>query len=530
MSVIPQNDWSHIVIAEGYLSKQKQTIETKVHLGESVPTAMFEEVQQNKRSTVCNIKPISVTIKQQIDWTKTTTDMVEFFVLPKYSPKHFGPQLIEFPDSVGWENLTPIYAINNIIMPQILSVFPVLNHLGVKNMFGYTRVKNTIKPYLNLPSGCGLFVHPKPFFDLLGLSSHTREFFDMTGEHPQISNDESFWGIYNSHGEAVLYESETENLVERLQFKQIYFVDDDHMTKLEDPETMDTESTRPPQPGRGRKRLSSDGQLHRAESAKRHPFSGFNTTIKLYIYFDTTHSSVVDNLLTGRRLPLTIAKIPLSAHSKIDDLLYDFNETLNLFNPSKTMFDRSLTADPKGPAIFKAKTNNKADEPWSLALTAEKLSPGQALTYESALFFEVFLNKTMCQLMGYEEPLIDYQLKQPPFYFRYRPLSFANNLTFVANNKIIPLLRDPFPLFICINTRNNITWKNKEGAIAATRYSVVAIVNNDDNDIYIVKEGHTINLQLDHASTINMQVISKLGNPIINPIYVFATFIITKQI
>ena len=532
MSALPKKDWSHIVIAEGYLSKKKQTIETKVHLGESVPATVFEDIQQNKKSTVCNIRPVSVAIKQQIDWNKTTTDHCEWFVLPKYGPKHFGPQLIEFPESVQWENITPIQAINDIITPKIHSTFPILNHLGIKNIFGYTRVGNIVKPYINLPSGCGLFIYPKPFFDLLGLAKYVSELFDMTGEHPQIRNDESYWGLFNSHGEAVRCESDIDNLIERTTFKQLYYVDQDQMTKPEESqdesedEIMDTESSA--QEGRGRKRISSDGQLHRTTSAKRVPFSGFHTSIKMYIYFDNSTTSMVDGLLTGRRVPLTIARIPLYTHLKTDELMFQYNQAFNLFNPSKKIFDRSLTTDLNESAIFKAKTNMKSNEPWSLSLTAEKLNPDQIVTYEKSLYFEVFLNRTMCRLMGYEEPLIEHQLQQSPFYFRYRPLSFAMNLTFVTNNKIMPLLRDPFPLFLCINTpNNNITWPQKEGAIVATRYSVAAIVNKDNN-IFIIKDGHTINIQLDHPSTINIQVVSKEGVPVSNPVHVFATFVINK--
>ena len=385
------------------------------------------------------------------------------------------------------------------------------------------------------------YIHPKPFFDLLGLSSHTSEFFDITGQHKEIADpNENFWGIYNTQGEAVLYQSDTEQFIERIPFKQIFYVDqknivkheDDADTEEEEEEEEEAETSTSTEGGRGRKRISSDGQLHREFSAKRRPFSGFDTPVKIYMFFDNTNTSMVDNMLTGRRKPLTTAKIPIFTHTKIDELMYDFHDQWNLFNPSKKIFDAALTANSNDTAIFDAETKYEEAEPWTLSIKPIKLNNAQITTYENGIIFEIYCNKLFTRFMGYEEPVISEQLVSIPFY-RYKTLTFTNSFEFVKNETIMSLLRDPYPLFVCLSNSKytNMKWRQKtESSTIGHNYSVAAIVNSNTNsDLHILKEGHVINLQLDHPSKINIQVISREGLPVQYPIHVFATFIVTKK-
>ena len=158
MTAVPE-ELTRIVSVEGIFSSDTNYIETMIDATDRDVTYTPVGDNPNLTSTIeCKLRLNSAQVTQQYDWTKHTAQDVEFFVLPQYSERHFSPQLIEFPSDFAWETYTPIQVIKNHIMPNILKAFPILNDLHIKDIFGYNNVDGIIKPYLNLPSGCGVSV------------------------------------------------------------------------------------------------------------------------------------------------------------------------------------------------------------------------------------------------------------------------------------------------------------------------------------------------------------------------------------
>ena len=534
MNAVPEEELTRIVSVEGILSSDTNYIETMIDATDRDVTYTPVGDNPTLTSTIeCKLRLNSAHVIQQYDWTKHSAHDVEFFVLPQYSERHFGPQLIEFPSDVAWETFTPIKAIKHI-MPNILQAFPILNDLHIKDIFGYTNVDGIIKPYLNLPSGCGVYIHPKPFFDLFGFAAHTSELVTfLDDEHPKINTlADSYWGIYNYNGEATLYESDS-TLKEKSPFSELYYIDPPVNIKVEG--LPDDDIDMPEAKPDGRKRIASDGQLHRDTSAKRQkytPFSGFSTQVKIYIYFDNSGTSMVKNRLTGRNKPRNGVSVPIYTSDKIKDIIYDFNKELTLqLASSKNIFDASLTAIPTATPIFSVKTTYDEDE-WKLTIIPKlALSSRSQLIakYEHSLVFEVFINKLFAQLLGYEVPLVTEQLISIPF-FRYRKLTFTNSLL-IRIDEIKRLLRDPYPLFLCIIAAGQtMLIPNMLGPRPMSNmYTVAAIINSDSEDVYIPPQAHDIKLKLNTPSKLRLQLLSRTGRSVQDPIYVFATFLITRK-
>ena len=540
MNAIPEDELTRIVSVEGILSSNTNTIETMIDATDR--DGAYTPVGNNPNpltSTIeCKLRLNSAQVTQQYDWTKHTAQDVEFFVLPQYSEKHFGPQLIEFPIDTEWATLTPRQAIINHIMPQILQALPILNELNIRNIFGYNNVNGIIRPYLNLPSGCGVYIHPKSFFDLLGFAAHTSELFTLfDDEHPKINTlAESYWGIYNYNGEAALYDSDSDHFKERTPFSDLYYIDPPENIEIDGLPDEDIVMPEPETKPGGRKRIASDGQLHREPTAKRQHFNrflGFSTQVKIYIYFDNSGTAMVRNRLTGRKKPQKSVTVPIYTSDKINDIMHDFNKELNLLDPSRNIFDASLTAISDAPPIFTVETTYDDDDEWKLTMKPKLAlsSKSQLISnYEHALVFEVFINKLFAKLLGYEVPLVTEQLISIPF-FRYRKLTFTNSLL-IRIDEVKHLIRDPYPLFLCIIAAGQamLTPNMLGSRPMSDGYTVAAVINSTTTeDVYIPPQAHDIKLKLNEPSKLKLQLISRTGTPVQDPIHVFATFLITRK-
>ena len=120
------------------------------------------------------------------------------FVLPRYDPGIFQARLVDVTEQITNELTT--LKVHEHVTNTIKNLYPILSRFGMP-IVGYDTDKNDqLTPFLDLPSGMGLYASQKEFFCLLGLERYAEELIDLTQETHPIIKDEpnSFWGIYSS--------------------------------------------------------------------------------------------------------------------------------------------------------------------------------------------------------------------------------------------------------------------------------------------------------------------------------------------
>ena len=346
--------------------------------------------------------------------------VVDGFVLPRYDPAVFQARLVDVTEQITNELTT--LKVHEHVTNTIKNLYPILSRFGMP-IVGYDTDKNDqLTPFLDLPSGMGLYASQKEFFCLLGLERYAEELIDLTQETHPIIKDEpnSFWGIYNYSGDAKMYKSY------RVFAKNLRYTDH--------PKPQDEEYT--------------EGTFLKP-----------NVSLKLYTYFDTSPSSLVNGQLKNRGKPSKTFNIPVDLNTMTNDTFDLLRAKIESVALENNVFNNGLSAYATHPT-----TPQKKIEGYKLieiVVSEDEQAKKHYIRLDypvskSPIYFEVFVNELFSKFLGYENPskneLLIIEPSQP--FYRYRNLGVGEKLYFADIHRIQNILSTQYPLFVCLKTNS----------------------------------------------------------------------------
>ena len=391
--------------------------------------------------------------------------VVDGFVLPRYNPEVFQAQLVDVTENITNEKTT--LQVRDQVMTTIKELYPILSKFGI-SIVGYDTDQNDyLTPFLDLPSGMGLYASQKQFFCLLGLEKYATELIDLTQEtHPLIKDElNTFWGIYNYSGDAKMYKS--------------YRVFAKNMRYTEHPKPDD-------------------------EEYMEGTFLKSNTSLKLYTFFDTSPSSLVNGQLKNRGKPSKTLNIPVDLNTMTTDTFDLLRAKIDSVDVTENVFNNGLSAYATHPKTPRGKIDlNKMID---IVVSEDEQAKKHYIRLDypvgqSPIYFEMFINELFSKFLGYEKPSKDGILineQSPPFY-RFRNLGLGDKLYFAEIHRIQNILSTQYPLFVCLKTNSTNQQPNlfshytsdggNGGSSGSGTGNTISRLKQEDNKQYIWGEG-----------------------------------------
>lgn len=512
----------YIAVAQGELPNPRNVVEGHAYLG----------LQEQQHDTRCEIELNTAHLRPKYNWQEKKTHSFEFFILPTYKQDVFEAQILDF-SSVDWLSSTPKKTIDKI-RDMILSEYPILKFIGLKNIIGYTPSADDDKqifPYLSIPSGVSIFAQPKEFWQLLGLENNKdlKKLYKLGDNHPKVPADHAFYGFKNKTGEAKTYISTSKDIFLNQVYSEFSI---ETITQEEEDEAADEENTEAVKTGVKRPSSAEDPVRKKTKIL----FGGFSEDVLIYLYFDTNPFPIGHNSSSpGRKQPRKTCRIDVNYEQHPNDLVTSFDTKLNLQNIAKTLFDNSLAAPITGDSMFQIKTQiDSITKKWTLSLSL-KPKVGRNISHVPENFkigiqFQVYINQAFARFLGYDIQPKQIKVGGKGTFFSFKKINtLHSNLESPGTDVSLGLFKNPFPLFICL--RDSLL-ENLELYSGGKRMSVVGTINSPNpNDISIFK-GHSINIDRNRlqSSNIFVEIIDQNGLPLSFTHSVFLTFKLSPMI